>query len=341
MALATIGLKTHIWNNNLASTALLICYPLLICLLVYLGCVAYAQSEAQTHPNQLISIWQQGFNSLRIAAPYVFIAVGIWYVIATFLHNRIINAVTHAQGRTRLEEPRLYNLLEPLCISRGLPMPSLAVIENSALNAFASGLSPRSAQITVTRGLLNTLSDPELEAVLAHELTHVINHDIKLLIICAVFVGLLAFVSEFSWRTIGYGNNRKEAGRLAIIIAVISSVGYLLSILLRFALSRRREYLADAGAVELTKNPDALVAALQAISGHSELAHVPSDFQEMMIDYPRVGLFGMFSTHPPIEHRIAVLRAVAGASPEKLPELPAEKLVPQRSPWERKKPTVW
>lgn len=334
MAIGSIGLKTHIWNNHLASGFLLICYPLLICALVYLGCVAYTYMELQQQAVPSGIIWQRGLDLSLAASPFVFIAVGLWYVIATFFHQYIINVATHAAPVSRLQEPRLYALLEPLCISRGLTLPSLAVIESPALNAFASGLSPQSAQITVTRGLLNTLNDPELEAVLAHELSHVINRDIKLLIICAVFVGLLAFVSEFSWRSLRYGNHRKE-GKLVVVIAIISSVGYLFSLLLRFTLSRRREYLADAGAVELTKNPDAMVSALEAISGRSELAYVPSDFQEMMIDYPRTGFFGLFSTHPPIEHRIAVLRAVAGASADNAPLL-AARIKPRRSPWEKK-----
>jgi heat shock protein HtpX len=334
VAIGSIGLKTHIWNNHLASIFLLICYPLLICVLVYLGCVTYAHMELSPHMVPSRSIWQRGFDTTMIAAPYIFIAVGLWYSIATLFHQHIINSVTHAALTTRFQEPRLYALLEPLCISRGLVIPSLAVIESPALNAFASGLSPQSAQITVTRGMLNTLNDAQLEAVLAHELSHIINHDIKLLIICAVFVGIFAFISEFSLRSLGSGDNSNE-GKWIVIIAVISSIGYLLSILLRFTLSRRREYMADAGAVELTKNPDAMVSALEAIAGRSELSHVPSDFQEMMIDYPRTGFFGLFSTHPPIEHRIAVLRDVAGASANNA-ALIASRIKPQRSPWENK-----
>ena len=335
MAIGSIGLKTHIWNNHLASTFLLVCYPLLVLTLIYFGCVAMVWSAQQPGQPQA-DIWSEGFTYAQNVAPFAIALVLIWYFIATFLHRRIINSVTHAHPVTLSEQPKLYRMLENLCISRGLPMPSLAIIDSPALNAFASGLSPKSAQITVTRGLLDTLNDDELEAVLAHELSHVIHRDIELLVISAVFVGLLAFLCEASWRMLRYSSSDSKKGmQILFIVAILSSIGYLLSILLRFALSRKREYLADAGAVELTKNPDAMVRALEAISGRSELAHVPSDFKEMMIDYPRTGVFGLFSTHPPIEHRVAVLQSFAGAGVDIAP-----RVKPKRSPWGERK-NIW
>ncbi len=339
MAFGSVGLKTHIWNNHLASAFLLICYPLLVLLLTYGVCVLLAFSSDGTAqqpyaPN--INPWLQGLMFAQSAAPFVIGAVALWYVIATLLHRHIINSVTHANGVSRTQEPKLYSLLENLCISRGLPMPHLAIIETPQLNAFASGLRPANAQVTVTRGLLDTLNDDELEAVLAHELSHIINRDIQLLIISAVFVGLLAFLCEASWRMLRYGSSdSKKGAQLIFAIAVVSSVGYLLSILLRFALSRKREYMADAGAVELTKNPDAMVRALDKISGKSEMPDVPADFKEMMIDYPRTGLFGLFSTHPPIEDRISVLRAYGGATTDIAP-----RIRPKRSPWEKRR-DIW
>lgn len=339
MAFQSTGLKTHIWNNRLASGFMLACYPLLVLLLVYIGCVGVVYIEARGKKPDIGSpyLWHQGWEHLLQAAPFVIAAVITWYVIATFLHRRIINAVTHAQPVTRVDQPKLYALLEHLCIARGLPVPQLAIIETPALNAFASGLSPSSAQVTVTRGLLGTLNEAELEAVLAHELSHIINRDIELLVISAVFVGLFSFLYEVSWRSLRYrGGNDKKGGQIVLMVVALASVGYLLSIVLKFALSRKREYLADAGAVELTRNPDAMVSALEAIDGKSAMPQIPTDFKEMMIDFPRQGFFGMFSTHPPISHRIAVLRSFAGAGVDVSPRT----LKPKRSPWEKRR-DVW
>lgn len=325
MALSAVGLKTHIWNNHLACGFLLLLYPFVLLFVLFLAC-GFAGGAGEPP----VGFFDAGLAGVTGLGPYVAAAVIAWYLIASFWHRRIINSVTKAKTVTREAQPKLYNMLENLCISVGLPMPALAIIDNPALNAFASGLTPASAQITVTTGLLETLSDEELEAVLAHELTHVINSDIELLIVSAVFVGLLAFLCEACWRMLRYGSSGKGKGKQFLLgLAIASSLGYVISILLRFALSRRREYLADAGAVELTKNPDAMASALMAISGKSQMAHVPSDFREMMIDYPKVGLFGMFSTHPPIEKRIEALRAHAGAT--------IEARTPRKhSPWRRK-----
>jgi heat shock protein HtpX len=261
--------------------------------------------------------------------PIAFIAAGIWFVIAWFANQRIVDAVTGAQKIDRMAEPRVWNILENLCISRGITMPALRIIETDARNAFASGVRKGAYSITVTRGLVNALDDAELEAVLAHELTHIENRDVQLLVIAAVFVGIISLVGDLLVRspraliwTSGRSRSSGRGGRggggaiILILIAIdIFILARVLAIALRFAVSRKREYLADAGSVELTKNPDAMITALKKVAGHSEI-QAPAQIQEMFLDHPRrAGFAGLFATHPPIEARITALVHYAGGRP--------------------------
>src|SRR5262245_36940700 len=185
----------------------------------------------------------------------------------------MIDAVTGAHEVSRQEEPQLYNLLENLCISRGITMPTLRIADDDALNAFATGLNEKQYSITVTRGLMSALNDQEMEAVLGHELTHIRNGDVRMLVIAVVIAGVISFFGEmifrlffqnafFGGRRSGGDSDRKGGAGAAIIIGIVLIVvAWILSIVIRFALSRRREFLADAGAVELTKNPDAIIPA--------------------------------------------------------------------------------
>jgi heat shock protein HtpX len=259
---------------------------------------------------------------LAQAWPFAIAGAILWFGIAYAFYQNIIDAATGAKRVERKEEPKLYNLLENLCISRGITMPALRIMETEGLNAFATGLHKGQYSITVTRGLMNTLNDEELEAVLAHELTHIRNADVRLLVIAVVFVGIFSFVGEMTFRSLrfaGSGGSRRSSGRgsgggaaIAIIVAlVIVAIAYALAIVIRFALSRRREYLADAGAVELTKNPDAMISALQKISGNATV-NAPSEVREMFIENPHSDFASIFATHPPIEKRIEALAKFAG-----------------------------
>jgi heat shock protein HtpX len=191
------------------------------------------------------------------------------------------------------------------------------------MNAFATGLHEGQYSITVTRGLVSALNDEELEAVLAHELTHIRNRDVRLLVIAVVFVGIFSFVGEMAFRGLRFGSvgsSRRSSGRngggggaiIAILVALaMIAIAYALAIVIRFALSRRREYLADAGAVELTKNPDAMISALQKISGNPAV-NAPAEVREMFIENPHSDFASLFATHPPIEKRIETLAKYAG-----------------------------
>jgi heat shock protein HtpX len=251
-------------------------------------------------------------------SPFIIIAVVIWFLIAWFSHNSMIRAATGSRPLERKENKRVYNLVENLCISRGMTMPKVNVIEDDSLNAFASGIDESSYTVTLSRGIINKLDDDELEAVIAHELTHILNRDVRLLIISIIFVGIFAFLSEMAFRSIRFGGRKKgKAGQMIIVIMVLASIGYLLSTLFRFAISRKREYLADAGAVEMTKNAAAMASALRKVSEDPRIEAVKRhDVAQMFIENPgdsedKRGFFssiqGLFATHPPIKDRIAVL----------------------------------
>ncbi|MEJ2377115.1 MAG: M48 family metallopeptidase, partial [Pseudolabrys sp.] len=221
---------------------------------------------------------------------------------------------------------RLYNLLENLCISRGITMPSLRIADDDALNAFATGLNDKQYSITVTRGLMERLDDRELEAVLGHELTHIRNGDVRMMVIAVVIAGVISFFGEMVFRIFfqatffgGFGGRRRSRdgeGRgagIAILIAIgLIVLSWILSVVIRFALSRQREYLADAGSVELTKDPDAMIMALRKIENRGELSHATSAVMEMCVDNPRMGFSDIFATHPSVDDRVAALVKYAG-----------------------------
>jgi heat shock protein HtpX len=231
----------------------------------------------------------------------------------------MINKATSSMPLARKENPRVYNLVENLCISRGMTMPQVNIIEDESLNAFASGISPKSYAVSLSRGIIEKLNDQELEAVIAHELTHIRNRDVRLLIISIVFVGIFAFISEAIFRSMRFGSlsrGKKGSGGAAIIIALLLALfGYLIASLFKFALSRRREYLADAGSAELTRNPLALASALRKISTDPTIEAVKrKDVAQMFIQNPQVELKNssfsfstLFATHPPIAKRIEIL----------------------------------
>jgi len=189
-------------------------------------------------------------------------------------------------------------------------MPKLFVIQDDSLNAFASGISTSSYTITLSTGIIEKLNDEELQAVMAHELTHILNRDARLLIISIIFVGIFSFLAEAAFRVAANTRSKKNGGMLIAAI-LLSSLGFLLAMLIRFALSRKREYMADAGAVELTHNSNALANALQKVASDPYIEAVTrKDIAQLFIQNPQQKgwLDRLFTTHPPIERRIAVLR---------------------------------
>jgi heat shock protein HtpX len=322
--MAAYGLYSHIESNKRRSIVLLVGLFALVYLLVYAGALA---GEAMSYNASLQYLVRKAWQDLIAAAPLATIGTVVWIVIAYYFHQAMIDALTGGREVSRTEEPRLYNLLENLCISRGITMPKL----------------------TVTTGLLARLDDAELEAVLGHELTHIRNGDVRMLVIAVIIAGAIAFFAEMFfrlWFNAGFRSRRsgdsdrgKGGNFVAILIAVaLIVVAWLLSSVIRFALSRSREFLADAGSVELTKNPDAMISALRKIEGRGELQGATSAVMEMCVDNPREEFTDLFSTHPPIEKRIKALVEMAGghdpgplALPD--PEEEAQALPGSTGPW--------
>src|SRR5712692_1261456 len=277
--MAAYGLYTHIASNKFRSMLLLAGLFLLIYVLVYAGALV-AEVVIDSGESADTYLAAAG-RDLVTAFPYATGAAVLWIVIAYFFHQSIVDAVTGGEDVTRQQQPRLYNLLENLCISRGIPMPTLKVMESDALNAFATGMNEKQYSITVTSALIERLDDKEVEAVLGHELTHIRNGDVRMLVIAVIIAGVISFFAELvfrlmfqgglNFRSRSGGGDRRGAGVAILIAVVLIAVAWILSIVIRFALSRRREYLADAGSVELTKNPDAMISALRKIEGRGEL----------------------------------------------------------------------
>lgn len=320
--MGAVGLKTHIWNNNLRSTFLLVGFPVLLLVLTYLILLAAFLTGVLPSTGTLEGDLGVAFSWMIGAAPLALVVAGVWFLVAYFANTGIVAMATGAKKVERAEYPELYNLLENLTISRGMRMPKLNIIETDALNAFASGVNDKQYTVTVTTGLLNALDRDELEAVLAHELTHIINRDVRTMIIAAVFAGIITLMAELLFRSIRFaafsrGSRRNGKGQGAVlafvlVALVIVLIGRLLAVVIRMSLSRTREFVADAGAAELTKNPDAMISALQKISGSAPI-NAPEEVRAMFVDNPgRSGLMGLFATHPPIGKRIEALTRFAG-----------------------------
>jgi heat shock protein HtpX len=335
--MAAYGLYTHIASNKFRSMLLLAGLFVLIYVVVYAGAlIAEVMIDSGRSADYYLAA---ASRDLITALPYATGAAVLWIIIAYFFHQSIVDAVTGGEDVTRQQQPRLYNLLENLCISRGIPMPKLKIIESDALNAFATGLNQRQYAVTVTTGLLNALNDQEIEAVLGHELTHIRNGDVQMMVIAVIIAGVVGFFAELFFRTFtNYGwssgggsswstsssssssssdSNRKGSGGggavvIVILAVVLIALAWLLSQLVRLALSRSRELLADAGSVELTKNPDAMISALRKIENRGELPGATSAVMELCIDNPREGFADLFATHPSVEARVQALVKYAG-----------------------------
>lgn len=343
--LPATGLRTHAWNTALRSLLLLAGFPVLLAMMGYAIALFLVAGQAETVADGL----RDAAGLLPLIVPAALLLAAVWFGIAWLAHNRILDAVTGARPVTDAREaPRLWQLTEALCISRGMRMPRLAVIPTRARNAFASGLTTDLAAVTVTQGLLDALDDRELSAVIAHELAHIGNGDARLGVIAAVFVGVITLVTDLVWQALrgtwhlgrarrrtarlstGGSSSRSRGGGGGVVLALIAIailvavLAHLLALVLRMALSRNREYLADAGAVEITQDADAMIAALRKVERHAWMPAVPEQVRALFLhDGALAGAW--FATHPPIEDRVgALVRFAGGHDPGRQPPLPEE-----------------
>ena len=257
----------------------------------------------------------------------VFIAVMLALIMslgAYYSGDKIVLAVSRAKRIEKQDAPQLFNVIEELSIAAGLPMPTVYVIDDTAPNAFATGRDPKHASVAITTGLMQKLNRDELQGVMAHELSHVGNRDILYATMVGILVGSIAMMSDFFLRSFFWGGGRKRrsgsgggaAGAILVLVAIVLAVlAPICAKLLQLAVSRQREYLADASAVKLTRYPEGLASALEKISGDKEVLEVANRATQHLYIVNPIKPFekraaGLFSTHPPIQDRIARLRAM-------------------------------
>lgn len=326
-----VGIHTQQVRNNLKSMLLLILFPCIILGIVY---VFLAFLNMQEVPDGYGGV-SMGFDAMAtneaflMTLPWVVGIVGIWFLISYFSNASMVRQATGARPLERRENPRVYNIVENLTMTCGMPMPKINVIDDPQLNAFASGIDEKSYTVTVTTGICDRLNDDELAGVIGHELTHIRNRDTRLLIVSIIFVGImstaLSLAVRMLWNTFIYGGGNRRSSRdgknggsvIAVILVaiVLAAIGYFFTLLTRFAISRKREYMADAGGAELCGNPLALASALRKISGDPGLGNVDrDDVAQLFIVKPIAFkseftnmMSKLFSTHPSIESRIAYL----------------------------------
>ena len=305
-----VGIKSQVRNNNINSLLMLIAFPFILLGMVYLFLFFTSPAGDQA---------SVGVTFARVA-PGVILATGVWFLVAWFSHAAIIQRATGSKPLERRENKRVYNLVENLCISIGMKPPKIYIIEDESLNAFASGINDKTYSVSLSRGIIDKLDDEELEGVIAHELTHIRNRDVRLLIISIIFVGIFSFIANMAFRGIRFGSiggRNKNNAPVILIALVLSGIAYLISLLLRFGISRSREYMADAGSAGMTRKPYALARALRKISADPLIEAVKSrDVSQLFIEKSPLGkkefsIDRVFATHPPIQRRIELLEQFA------------------------------
>ena len=255
----------------------------------------------------------------------VLIFAGIFVTISYYSAASMVLGISQAREVKRDENPDLYNIIENLCIGAGLPVPRVYIINDTAPNAFATGRDPQHAMVVVTSGLLQKLDKLELEGVIAHELSHIKNYDIRLMTLVVVLVGLVALLADFMLRFTWFGSGRRPGNRgrgeglggaIILIIALVAAIlAPIAAQLIKLAISRGREYLADSSGALLTRYPEGLARALEKISTDKEPLEVANKATaHLYIANPlkehESWANNLFSTHPPVEERIRRLRAM-------------------------------
>lgn len=293
------------------------------------GRLRHVKVQVPVQPgNASASLTKSGLQTagewMMIIGPLCWLGAMIWILIAYYSGDKMLLRSAGAIEIHKEDQPEIYRLVENLCISRGLPTPKIYIMDDNSLNAFATGRDPAHASIAFTKGIVQKLDRAELEGVAAHELAHVENRDIRLMLITVAGISFFTVLAEICFRvavTSGRRNSKNNAGALFLVMGLVFMIyGYVIAPLIRLALSRRREYQADATAALTTRNPGALASALLKISEDSrvEALEKRESMAAMCIENPlkKAGIFsalsGMLSTHPPIEKRVAALREMDG-----------------------------
>lgn len=298
-------LNTSITSNKLKTIWLLVCFPLLLFILTYIIVSIYYKLSAGDAINQAIDI------SLTLA-----IITTIIWTISLFFQKKIIFGYTWTKELARKDNPRIYNIVENLCISKWLKTPKIGIIQDSSMNAFATWWSEKDSRIVFTTWLIDKLQDREIEAVAWHELTHITNRDCRLMAVIIVYIGILTTIWSLILRFGVYWWKSNSKSKLWAILPIIwiacLLLWYIFYPIIRLAISRKREYLADAWSVLLTKDKYAMISALQKISTDATVESIQRDtVAAMCIENPmpkiKKWLSNLLATHPSIEDRIAAL----------------------------------
>ena len=313
-------MKANRWRTG----AMFLMFPIIILGLTYLGILLAINfsSDPQivtTGPIEVANMM------MRTIGFWVIVAVFIWSLISYFAGSKMILGYAGAKPIKKRDNPVLYNAVENISITAGMPKtPEIYIIEDSSLNAFATGTSPENAKIAITRGLLEKLSKPEMEAVMAHEVGHVLNRDIRVMLIAVTLLGAIQIIGEVMLRTAFFrGGGRSSKGNILPIIGFLFiTIGTLMALLTKFAISREREYLADATGGYLVSNPPALASALEKISENSYSEKLkskatigslciadPTRPSKLSKAPPQSFWKRIWATHPPAEERIRRLRS--------------------------------
>jgi len=303
------GLQTSIWQNRLRLLYLMALIPFFVAVVIAIYAFLVEQN-----------FWPSFMETFSNTSIVFFPVALLWTIIGVFLEKSIIFSFTGAKEITRKENPEIYNIVENLCISRWLPVPKIGIIQDASMNAFATGWSSKNSRIVFSTWLLDKLKKDEIEAVAGHELTHIINGDVKNMVIINVFIGAIGTIGYILMRTgfsSGRSNNKKWNNPLPLLWLLLYFLSLTALPLVNLAISRKKEFLADAGSVELTKSSNAMIRALEKISTDSIIEKVADQSRSvasMFITNPRrkakyfADMRALFSTHPPVEERISMLR---------------------------------
>lgn len=242
-----------------------------------------------------------------------FFALSFYAFFAFYAGDRVILALSGAKKVKREEQPFLYNVVEGLALASGIPRPEIYIVEDPSPNAFATGRDPEHASVAVTTGLLKVLNRQELEGVIAHEISHIGNLDIRFMMIAVVFVGAIGLIAGFGSRMLWFGGGSRDRknGALMVLAFLFLILAPIFAMLVRFAISRQREYLADANGARLTRYPEGLASALEKISSSGIPTKGATDSTaSLYISNPFPKAFSLLATHPPAKERIKRLRSM-------------------------------
>ncbi|KKR55920.1 MAG: Protease HtpX-like protein [Candidatus Curtissbacteria bacterium GW2011_GWA1_40_47] len=300
---------TQISSNRLKTWLIMLIFAFFITFIVFI----FTNALGFRGPSAL------GFSGIAL------IIAGIMNFFSYYYSDKMIMTISGAKQIPKKDNPTLFRTVENLCIASGLPMPKIYIIDDSAPNAFATGRDPKHAAIAFTTGILDKLSKLELEGVTAHELSHVGNYDTRLMTIVSILVGSVALLTDFFIRITWLGGGRRDrdenssaSGIIMVIALVMAILAPIIATLIQLAISRKREFLADASGALLTRNPDGLADALLKIFKDKEPLEVANKATAHLYivnpfknPHKLVGTFAnLFNTHPPIEQRVKALRAM-------------------------------